>query len=208
MTRRQQTISLGFTDQTFPAGVHVCQIYSDDDERQESLMRFLLSGLQGGERSACFSERTTIAAVRDFLAGYGVDADAMAGSGALVLSGGRDAYFHEGRFDPTRMLAMVRAFHEQSEAMGFSGARIIGEMPPEVQNVPGGSRLLEYEARVSMLLREHPVTAVCQYDAREFGGAAIMDILKVHPYMIVRSSVVANPFYIAPEEYLRGREFE
>jgi hypothetical protein len=206
MTGRHQTISLGFTDQTFPAGVHVCQIYSDDDERQESLLRFLLSGLQGGERSACFSERTAADAVRDFLAGYGVDADAMAGSGALVISDARDVYFHDGRFDPSRMLGMLRAFHEQSEAMGFSGARIIGEMPPEVRSTPGGSRLLEYEARVSMLLREHPVTAVCQYDARAFDGAAVMDILKVHPYMIVRSSVVANPFYVAPEEYLRGCE--
>ena len=86
--------------------------------------------------------------------------------------------------------------------MGFNGGRVIGEMTPEVQQVPGGERLLEYESRVSLLLRTHPVTSVCQYDARTFDGATIMDILKVHPLMVVRGSVVRNPFFIPPEEFL------
>ena len=75
-------------------------------------------------------------------------------------------------------------------------------MTPEIERVPGGSRLLEYESKVSLLLKNCPVTAVCQYDARSFDGSTIMDILKVHPYMIVRGSVVNNPFFIPPEEYL------
>jgi hypothetical protein len=29
-----------------------------------------------------------------------------------------------------------------------------------------------------------------------------MDILKVHPFMVVRNSVVRNPFFIPPEEFL------
>ena len=81
-------------------------------------------------------------------------------------------------------------------------------MSPEVQNVEGGNRLLEYESRVSLLLREHPVTAVCQYDARCFSGAMIMDILKVHPMMVVRGSVVHNPFFIPPEEFLSRQSAE
>jgi hypothetical protein len=29
-----------------------------------------------------------------------------------------------------------------------------------------------------------------------------MEVLKVHPMMVVRGSVVRNPFYLPPEEYL------
>ena len=86
--------------------------------------------------------------------------------------------------------------------MGFPAARVIGEMIPEVQIVPGGERLLEYESRVTMMLREEPVTSVCQYNANVFDGATIMEILKVHPQMIVNGNVVNNPFYIKPEKYL------
>ena len=93
-------------------------------------------------------------------------------------------------------------YHTDSVANGFPAARVIGEMTSEVQHVPGGSRLLEYESRVSLLLKEHPVTAVCQYDARAFDGATIMQVLKVHPLMIIRGTVLHNPFYTPPEEYL------
>jgi hypothetical protein len=77
-------------------------------------------------------------------------------------------------------------------------------MIPEIQHVPGGERLLEYESRVSILLRDHPVTSVCQYDANLFDGATIMEVLKVHPKMIINGMVINNPFYILPESYLQG----
>lgn len=202
MTPKDPTISLGFTDQEFPAGIHVCQIISDDDERQESLLKFLLAGLRAGERACCFSEQVNEAILKGFLANYGISFNDVIDSGAFMLSGTRSVYFQDNRFDPDRMLTMLKQYHEESEAQGYTATRVIGEMLPEVQNMPGGNRLLEYESRVSQLLKTHPVTAVCQYDARQFDGATIMDILKVHPWMVVRGSVVHNPFHIPPEEYL------
>jgi len=204
MGSHNHTVSLGFTGDRFEPGVHICQIFSNDEERQEALLKYILSGLQGGERTACFSEKATSEAMEEFLSGYGVSFGQAVDSGAFTLSGTRDVYFKGGKFDPDRMLSLLEEFHRQALTRGYSAARVIGEMTPEVQHIPGGSRLLEYESRVSMLLREHPVTAVCQYDARSFDGATIMDILKVHPYMIVRGSVVHNPFFTAPEEYLSG----
>jgi len=76
-------------------------------------------------------------------------------------------------------------------------------MIPEIETIAGGERLLEYESRVTLLLREKPVTAVCQYNANRFDGATIMDVLKVHPQMIVRDAIIYNPFFISPEEYLQ-----
>jgi len=92
---------------------------------------------------------------------------------------------------------------KESIESGYAAARVIGEMTPEVQDLPGGDRLLEYESRVSLLLKKVPVTSVCQYDAHAFDGATIMDILKVHPHMVVRGAVVHNPFFIPPEEFLQ-----
>jgi len=202
MNAHRPTISLGFTDEQFPAGVHVCQIFQDDDERQEALLRFLLSGLQAGERTSCFSDKATEPVVAEFLGRHGISCKEAEASGAFVLAPTREVYFQNDCFDPERMLGVLTKYHEDSVREGYPAARVIGEMTPMVQHVPGGSRLLEYESKVSLLLREHPVTAVCQYDARSFDGATIMDILKVHPLMVVRGSVVRNPFYIPPEEFL------
>ena len=195
-------ISLGFTPQEFPPGVHVCQIVSQDAERLEAQLQILLSGLQAGERTSCFSENLTEPLLRDFLGGHGLSYQDNCDSSALTLAGTRDVYFQNNRFDPDRMLSLLAAYHDESVAQGYSGARVIGEMTPEVQQLEGGNRLMEYEARVSLLLRERPITTVCQYDARRFDGATIMDVLKVHPFMVVRGSVVHNPFFLSPEEIL------
>lgn len=202
MTHCQQTISLGFTKQLFPPGVHICQIFSNDEERQESLLKFILSGLQSKERTSCFSDNATEQAIGEFLGNYGVSHNDAIDSGALTLAGTKDIYFENESFDPDRMIRLLTAYYNDSVTLGYPAARVIGEMTPDVQHVSGGNRLLEYESKVSMLLRDHPVTAVCQYDARSFDGAMIMDVLKVHPLMIVRGSVVHNPFYIEPEEFL------
>lgn len=202
MTDSHQTISLGFTRQLFPPGVHICQIFSNDDERQESLLQFILSGLQSKERTSCFSDKATEQAVGEFLGNYGISFRDAKDSGALTLAGTRDIYYKDDRFDPERMLSVLSRYYEDSVTQGYPAARVIGEMTPEIQHVSGGNRLLEYESRVSILLRDHPVTAVCQYDARSFDGAVIMDILKVHPLMVIRGSVVNNPFYIKPEKFL------
>ncbi len=208
MKNEPKTISLGFTPQEFPPGVHVCQIVNEDGEREQALLQFLLSGLRAGERTSCFSENANQDRVAEFFQREGISYDEVTGSGAFTLAGTRDVYFANNRFDPDRMLNVLTRYHEDSMARGFPAARVIGEMSPEIQNMEGGNRLLEYESKISLLLREHPVTAVCQYDARCFSGAVIMDILKVHPYMVVRGSVVENPFFIPPEEFLSRQPAE
>jgi len=205
MAQNAHTVSLGFTGQQFEPGVHICQILSSDEERQEALLKFILSGLQWGERTACFSEHIKEQVLREFLGNYGIAYDEQKAKGGLSLARTGDVYFKDDRFDPERMLGLLRGFHAEAMAQGYPAARVIGEMTPEIQHVPGGSRLLEYESRVSMLLRECPVSAVCQYDARAFDGATIMDVLKVHPLMVVRGAVVHNPFYTSPEDYLKGQ---
>ena len=202
MTQCHKQISLGFTSEPFPPGIHICQIYSSDDERQEALLKFILSGVQSGERVCCFSDNATEKAIGEFLANYGISHNDVIDSGALTLAGTRDIYFENNRFDPERMLNLLTRYYHDSVKQGYPAARVIGEMTPDIQHIQDGNRLLEYESKVSVLLRDHPVTAVCQYDARSFDGAMIMDVLKVHPLMIVRDSVVHNPFYIRPEEYL------
>ena len=202
MNTEHKMISLGFTADKVPAGTHICQIFSDDDDRNESLLRFLLSGFNEGERVACFSEKANERSIKSFLKDNGISMDELVQKEAFALSGTRDEYFKENTFDPDRMLDLLALFHAESSEMGFTGARVIGEMTPEVQQIPGGERLLEYESRISLLLKEHPITTVCQYDAHSFDGALIMDILKVHPLMVVRGAVVKNPFFIPPEEFL------
>ncbi|MDR3670339.1 MAG: MEDS domain-containing protein [Holophaga sp.] len=199
MTAEPRSVRLGFAEGSFPEGTHICQIFSDDQERDAALTAFLLAGLEDGARVACFSEKVHASALQAAMKGQ--DLDALQADGSLTLAGTRDVYFAEGRFDPDRMLEMLTRFYVDSRKAGRA-SRVIGEMSPDVCGIAGGDRLMEYECRVSLLLQEKPLTAVCQYEAGAFDGATIMDVLKVHPMMVVRGRVVRNPFFISPTEYL------
>jgi hypothetical protein len=202
MMATQAMVDLGFTPERFPAGTHICQIYNDEDERNDALLHFLASGLRAGECTACFSENISEGEIDDFLHGQSLSLSEAKSRGAFALSKTSEVYYQGGTFDPARMLGLLTEYHAKSVSSGFPNARVIGEMTAEIERIPGGSRLLEYESKVSQLLRQRPITAVCQYDARAFSGATIMEVLSVHPMMVVRGSVVRNPFYLSPEEYL------
>jgi hypothetical protein len=204
MQENNAKVSLGFADEKVPVGTHMCLVFTKEEERVDSLLKFLLSGLQAGERTACFSEKLTEETLREYLAKNNISYDERKTQKAIILAGTSEVYFQGGVFDPDRMLNTLTAYYDEAVQLGFPASRVIGEMIPEVQHVPGGERLLEYESRVSILLRDHPVTSVCQYDANLFDGATIMEVLKVHPKMIINGMVINNPFYIQPESYLQG----
>jgi len=46
------------------------------------------------------------------------------------------------------------------------------------------------------------MTICCQYDTSRFDANTIMDVLEVHPMMIVNEKLVRNPIYVDPETYL------
>jgi len=103
------------------------------------------------------------------------------------------------------MLGVVGGFYQQAvRDEGYAGARVTGDgswcLDQDATNL---APFLDYEARVNDLLRTVPITACCQYDTRCFDGEAIMDVLAVHPMMVVRGQVVRNPYYVAPEVFLR-----
>ncbi len=154
MTNSHCLICLGFTEQRFPPGTHICQIFSEDEEREQAFLDFLLRGLQDGERAAGFTDRCDSRRLENHLDEAGISMQERLNSGALTLTGTSDAYFQNGRFKLEQMLERLALFYEESLAQGYSAARVIGEMTPEVEKSPGGERLFEYESRVSLLLRK------------------------------------------------------
>ena len=197
MDTADNLVDFGFTRVVVPAGAHVCQIFEDDEERSDAFLRFLLKGLELRELCAGFSDAI---GERDIAPLLPESHDPR----SLRMIGASRAYFHQNCFDPDRMIELLTSFHQDSRHSSFTGGRVIGEMSPIVQDLDGGDRLLEYEARVNVLLRDRPMTVMCQYHAHKFSGSTLMDVLKANELMVVRGTIVHNPFYIPPETILAG----
>lgn len=202
MNSEQHVSALGFTKKSFPTGTHMCLIYSDDDERREVIGRFLECGIVGKERVSYFADSLTPEEVREWLLKMGIQLPLEDAFSILVAE---ETYCPDRRFVPDTMLHTLRTFYDRAMDAGYPSARISGEMSWALRGIPGSDRLMEYEALVNEVLVTHPVTAICQYDCNRFGGAAILDVLKVHPMMIVHGQVVQNPYYMKPSDLL-GRQ--
>jgi len=195
---------LGFTEEKFHAGTHMCLIYNDDQERRNIIGKYLESGLLSGEKVAYFADAATNDDIVDFLKRMNVCVS-EAELENISLSEAEKTYCPKGIFSPDEMLNTLRAYYDQSKREEYPRCRVSGEMSWALRGIPGSGRLMEYEALVNRVLETHPVTAICQYNANAFDGQMILRCLEVHPYMIIRGQVVHNPFYMKPEDFIKSQ---
>jgi len=205
VTIQKRAASMGFTDEKFPTGTHMCFIYDNEDERRKVIGKFLNAGLHEREKIAYFADIMAPAEVETWLREMGVDVPKPGNAPAFSITVAEKTYCPDGKFDPEVMLSTLRTYHKTVLDEGYPGSRLSGEMSWALRGIPGSDRLIEYEALVNGVLVTHPITAICQYDARRFNGALIFDVLKVHPMMIVNGQVVRNPYYMKPEEFLKSK---
>jgi hypothetical protein len=188
----RRPIPLGFTPELFPEGTHICYLYSDEDERKRFMADYVHSGIDNNE-SVIYVPDSGADTLESAVAEMGIAAPG-APDDQLTLATAMDIYFPSGEFIPETVLEQLRELYA-NVPRGYHGARCAGEMTWALRDVPGTERLIEYETRINDVLKEFPLTTLCQYDTRKFSGATIFELLNVHPIMIVHGQIMRNPFY-------------
>jgi hypothetical protein len=195
-------IAPDFWESHFDNGIHVCQLFSDEEDRLGSLTRYLAAGIGGGEKCGCCTLDDAQTILGHHLGSSGLSMDNARARGQLSLVDADRIWLAEGRFDPERLLSRLSDFQDSASVQGWKGVRIIAEISPAIPELPGGGRLIEFEVEVNHLLCDRPMAIVCQYDLRRFNGAILMDVLRVHPFIMIRGSVMPNPFYSLADDAL------
>lgn len=202
MENQRREISLGFTEERFREGNHIIYLYNDDVERKRTMAKYLQQGLFDDEKVLYLVDDISPDEMRTELMAMGVDVDEKQKD--FDIERGHHTHCPEEYFSPEFMLGLVGDYYDAALKEGYVGARGAGEMSWAL--IEGRSTvpdLLAYEAKLNEILQHHPLTTVCQYDARRFDGALVMDMLSVHPMMIVRGQLVKNPCYVEPDVFLK-----
>jgi len=201
MNSNRRLVSLGFTDERVQEGLHFCYIYNDNDERLRVVAKFLQSGLKDQEKVMFLVDTMSPPEALDRLASLGAD---LRSHPHFSVKEANPVYCPSGKFKIDAMLDALRLFYCDAIAEGRSGARATGEMSWSGRGgLEDQDDLMEYEARLNDMVAQYPMIACCQYDATRFDGEAILNVLAVHPYMIVRGQLMSNPYYIQPSVFLK-----
>jgi hypothetical protein len=205
MSEERRHVCLGFTNELYPEGTHICYLYNNEEERRQVASLFVRCGLQERESvtySADIASGDELQQVLEFL---NVKVDGDTANGQFEIVSALDTFCPGGHFEPDAMLERLRQIYTRHHNAGFAGARFASEASWAVRGIPGSERLVEFEARINRLVEEVPLTVMCQFDARQFDGATIFDVISVHPIMMVRDNIIRNPFYIPPEQLSVGQ---
>lgn len=184
----------------FSHGIHICHIYNDDEERIKTMAKFFKDGLSERNKILCIVDAVSPHDVRGELVSLGVDVNALESD--FITLDNETAYNPHGVFDPDSVLKNIGVFVNQSRQDGYSGLHVSGDMAWVLRDKINTTSLMEYETKVLDYQKLTPCTAICEYDARKFDGSIIMDILSVHPAMLIRGQVVKNPYFIPPKEFM------
>lgn len=181
-------------------GDHVCVLYSGWRERDSILASYLRRGIDAGDRCVCLLADPDPVIPSDIAAS--VDVRSTVASHHLDMFRSTDTSVRPGCFDLVDLIGLWEAVG--AEATGddrHSRVQFIGDMSC-IRDVPGTAELALFECELTKLLSRHPHFIVCLYDLDRFGGAFLVDLIRMHAQVLVGGVVVENPHYLTPGYFM------
>ena len=182
---------------------HVCAFFNSDEEEYHVLLPFIKDGLKSGDKAVHVLNPEQRQDHLQRLAGAGIDPAAAQQSGQLELRVNTEVYLPDGRFDGDRMLQVFEQLANGNAKGGFPLSRICCRMDWAVEDRSHVDDVIEFESRVNEVWRRHDDAVICTYHLGQFGGDAVIDIMRTHPMVIVGGILQQNPFFLPPDEFLR-----
>ena len=170
---------------------------------------YIREGLEHGDRVIDIVEPNAVTEQERRLAAVGLPPPAAGdrraarrASPQLEVQGWDQSYLKDGYFDVDRQLALIESLMVAGKAEGYALTRFVASMEWVLEPRPGIENLLEYEARLNTLMTNHDDAAVCSFDLSRFNAAMIIDVLRVHPMVLLAGRVHLNPFFVPPTRML------
>src|ERR1700754_1066253 len=181
---------------------HVCAFFTNDDEEYRVLLPFIKDGFDCGHKAIHVVNPDQRADHLRRLAAAGIDTTASAVCGQFELRSSTETYLCDGHFDQDRMLAAFEQFASGNATHPFPLSRIVCQMDWIAEGRASVDDVIEFESRVNDVWRRHDDAVICTYRLGQFGGDAVIDIMRTHPMVIIGGILHRNPFFVSPEKFL------
>ena len=185
---------------------HVCAFFNTREEEYQVLLPFIREGFEEGDKAFHIIDPRHRQDHFQRLRQAGINVEETVSKGQLEVREWAQAHLREGRFDQDKMLELVDEVLKSSRADNFLNTRFVAHMEWSLEDYPGVHDLVEYESRLNYLVPRYEDPILCTYDLAQFRAEVVMDILRVHPMVIIGGILHENPFYTPPDEFLQELE--
>ena len=196
------SVELGPPGMSVAVGDHICAFYRGSAGRDEILLPYLRAGIEAGHKCIAILdgiERDTVQArLRD-----DCDVEGAIQTRQLDLLCSSETYLRDGHFSKVAMLDFwSEVVGECIDGSNYEFARSVGEMTWALSQLPGVEDLVDYESELNRFLPLYPQVILCLYDLDCFVGRIIVDLMRTHPKLLLCGSILDNPYYLEPDEFL------
>jgi hypothetical protein len=198
------TIEAGGRRETIAARLHVCQVYSQPGEPIQTAAPLLRDGLRSRERCLVAASPARVEAVRAALRAAHVDVEVAVAADQLTFVVERADLLRDGRLDPYHLLSGHQTYIRRSLDAGWPAVRLVVDMTWLAGGAATVEQILKYEAAADAVFtfQQQPITALIQYSAAAVPGEVVVELIKLHPVMVVGRHINRNPYYVHSERYL------
>jgi hypothetical protein len=206
VVRMTDAVATGIDEIHVRPGSHVCAFYRGAADRDQILTAYLGAGLSAGDK--CIGIVDTPGTARQLVSRLEplCCSDARPGLPGcqLDLHLPETTYLAGGEFTARDMITFWTENLAKAEIEGYSFCRLAGEMTWALRDAPGVEHLVGYESELNRVTSGSPSIVLCLYDLDLFSGEVVVNIVKTHPQVLIQGILVENPYYVAPDEFLKS----
>lgn len=179
------------------AGDHMVFLYEDNDVilNANIIADYIISRINRNEKCFFISGDINVELILRRIQ-ESIDLEETINKGQLSILDKNDAYSKEGKFDPEKMIALLKELATEAINDGYTAFAITGEISWVLEYDDGFDRIMDYEYLLNdEIFGYYPVSAICRYNINKFSNEMIKNIIEVHPIVIWKDEVHENPFY-------------
>lgn len=181
---------------------HICAFFDSREQEYSVLAPYYQEGLDAGEEVINIVGAPNESDHYERLRSHGIDVQAAIDADRLKVYTDEHTYTLGGRFDSQRMYDLLQGALHSARQHGRH-VRTSGVMDWATSGCAGIEELMQYEAKVNVLVPMYDCTLLCVYDLARLSGQMVMDILATHPYVLYRRRVLQSAHYLPPIEILK-----
>jgi len=178
-------------------GDHMVLLYDDEDVElnADAIASYIISRINKNEKCFYISGDMNEEMILNKLESS-IELEEVIKKGQLSILEKNDAYSKEGKFNPKKMIKLLKNLAEESLEEGYNGFAITGEISWVLEYEDGFQRIMDYEYMLNdEIFGNYPVSAICRYNKKKFSSKMVKNIIEVHPIIIYKGKIHENPFY-------------
>lgn len=165
---------------------------------------FIAEGCARDHKTMFLLDPDMAAETQQHLTEQGLDLDCAHTKGKFDLRVWDQTYLKDETFDAESILKFI---DESMSAIHDAGHECIwaaGDMNWAGKNPECSAQLLAYEARLNYLKPKFDDDIwICFYDASQFNGRVIAEVIRAHPVVLMGRSIYENSLYTEPDTLLK-----